>query len=140
MNATQQSKLVKLTDTELTVRDKEEDVRGRAVVDPSGQDIGKVDALLVDETESKVRFLQVASGGFLGMGKETSLIPVDAITRIDPDHVHIGQSRERVAGAPDYDPTLAVDDSYYGDVYGYYGYTPFWGVGYAYPAYPYYHR
>lgn len=140
MADTSQAKLVKLADTDLTVRDKEEDIRGRDVVDASGQDIGKVDALLIDETESKVRFLQVASGGFLGIGTETSLIPIEAITKIDSDHVHISQSREHVAGAPAYDPTLAVDDTYYEGLYGYYGYTPFWGTGYAYPAYPYYRR
>jgi len=140
MTDTQSAKLVKLADTEMTVRDREEDIRGRHVVDPAGQDIGTVDALLVDETESKVRFLQVASGGFLGIGQEMVLIPVDAITRIDDDHVHIDQTRERVAEAPAYDPTLAVDKTYYGGLYGYYGYTPFWGAGYAYPAFPHYPR
>lgn len=144
MTDTPRAKLVRLADTDLTVRDNEEDIRGRAVVDASGQDIGTVDALLVDETESKVRFLQVASGGFLGIGKETVLIPVDAITRIDPDYVRISQSREHVAGAPVYDPTLALDPtydtSYAAGLYGYYGYTPFWGTGYAYPAFPSYPR
>ncbi len=138
MTDANRAKLVKLGDTDLTVADKAEDIRGRKVLDKAGQEIGEVDALLIDDQESKVRFLEVASGGFLGIGKDKVLIPVDAIAKIDGDHVHIDQTREHVAGAPDYDPSLAEDVDYYGGLYGYYGYSPYWGMGYAYPAYPHY--
>lgn len=130
--------LVKLGDTDLTVTDPEEDVRGRTVLDRNGQEIGDVDGLMLDDRENKVRFLQVGSGGFLGIGKDKALIPVEAVTRIDPDHVHVDQSREHVAGSPRYDPDLTYDTEYWGNVYGHYGYTPYWGPGYVYPAYPYY--
>lgn len=131
-------KLVTLGDSDLTVADPREDVRGRTVVDRNGGEIGHVDALLIDDRESKVRFLRVASGGFLGIGESTFLLPVDAITRITADQVVVDQTQERVAGAPAYDPDLVYDQEYYGGLYGYYGYAPYWGPGYAYPAYPYY--
>ncbi len=51
--------------------------------------------------------------------------------------VLINQTRERVTGAPAYDPEL-TEESYYDNVYGYYGYAPFWGAGYMYPGYPYF--
>ena len=57
-------------------------------------------------TERRVRFLDVASGGFLGIGQDMTLIPVDAITAITEDEVRIGQTRENVADAPAYDPEL----------------------------------
>jgi hypothetical protein len=91
-----------------------------------------VDDLLLDDQEHKVRFLEVASGGFLGLGVTKLLLPVEAITRIMNDTVYINQSRERVAGAPRYDPTL-VDKRYVSDLYGHYGYPPYWGAGYIYP-------
>jgi hypothetical protein len=72
------------------------------------------------------------------MGGDTVLIPVDAITRINDDQVSIDQTREHVAGAPRYDPTLVADRDYWGGIYGYYGYAPYWGPGYIYPGYPYY--
>jgi sporulation protein YlmC with PRC-barrel domain len=130
--------LVKLGDTDLTVANPDEDIRGRKVVDRQGEELGHVDALLIDDRESKVRFLRIASGGFLGLGEHTFLLPVDAITRITADQVTVDQTRERVAGAPRYDPDLVYDRDYYGDVYGYYGYGPYWAPGYVYPAYPFY--
>ncbi len=131
-------KLVKLGDTDLTVSNPREDIRGRRVVDPNGEEIGHVDALLIDDQESKVRFLRVASGRFLGIAEQTFLLPVDAVTRVGDDQVVVDQTRERIAGAPTYDPDLTYDQEYYGGLYGYYGYGPYWSAGYTYPAYPYY--
>lgn len=129
-------KLVRLSDTEQTVANENEDIRGRSVKDRSGEDIGKVDDLLIDPSEYKVRFLVVASGGFLGIGEDKSFIPVDAVTRVDADEVHIDQAREHVAGAPAYEPDLINDRTYNESVFAYYGYSPYWTQGYAYPGYP----
>jgi len=139
MMATSASKatLVKLSDTNLALADPSEDIRGRDVMDISGEELGEVDNLLIDEQEHKVRFLQVSSGGFLGLGATKFLLPVEAITRITEDTVYVNQSRERVASAPRYDPDL-VDERYVTDIYGHYGYPPYWGPGYRYPPYPYY--
>lgn len=136
--ANQADALVKLADTDETIISSDEDVRGRHVKDKSGEDLGKVDELLIDTNENKVRFLIVASGGFLGLGEQKSFIPVDAVTRVQVDEVHIDQTRERVASAPAYDPELVEAQGFYDDIYGYYGYMPFWGAAYAYPGYPYY--
>ncbi|MCL5960552.1 MAG: PRC-barrel domain-containing protein [Chloroflexi bacterium] len=118
--------LSKLSDTNMTVKISDEDIRGRTVKDKDGNDVGKVDDLLIDDRDQKVRFMQVESGGFLGLGETKSFIPVDAITRITKNFVHINQSRAHVAGAPCYDPGLAEQD-YYRNLYGYYGYAPYWG-------------
>ena len=137
MSNADKAAIMKMSDAHLTVADPAEDVRGRTMLDRAGDEIGEVDDLLIDEQEAKVRFLQVASGGFLGIGEQHFLVPVDAITSIDADHVQIDKTREHVAGAPKYQPDL-VDDAYYGGIYGYYGYGPYWGPGYVYPGYPYY--
>ena len=86
--------LVKLSDMNLTLAHRSEDIRGRDVFDTAGEEIGEVDDLFVDKREQKVRFLQVSSGGFFGLGATKFLIPVDAITRITGDAVYIGQTRE----------------------------------------------
>jgi len=129
-----QPALIKLGDTDLTVADPAEDIRGHTVVDQQGEDIGHVDGLMIDEDERKVRFLQVAAGGFLGIGEKTFLIPVDAISRIEDDQVRVDQTRERIVGGPSYDPDLVKQPDYFENSYGYYGYVPFWGAGYAYPG------
>lgn len=128
--------LMKLADTDLTLANPGDDVRGSTVVDRNGNDVGDVDGLVIDADERRVRFLQVGSGGFLGIGEKKRLVPVDAVTRVD-DKVHIDTTRDTVAGSSDFDPELVQERDYYGDVYDYYGYPPFWGAGYAYPGYPY---
>jgi sporulation protein YlmC with PRC-barrel domain len=72
--------LMRLSDTELTVADPAEDIRGRTVLDHNGEEISDVNDLLIDNHEKRVRFLAVASGGYLGLGQTKFLIPVDAIT------------------------------------------------------------
>lgn len=129
--------LVALADTDQTVAGTDADIRGLMVRDSAGEEIGEIDDLLIDLEENRVRFLVVASGGFLGIGEDKSYLPVDAITGID-DAVRIDLTRERVAGAPRYDPDLVNDRDYNERAFGYYGYTPYWTAGYGYPAFPYY--
>ncbi len=68
--------LRKLHDVERTVSSADEDILGRMVKDRDGHNVGTIDGLLVDAGARKVRFMEVASGGFLGLGNTKSLIPV----------------------------------------------------------------
>lgn len=128
--ATDIARLVKLGDTGLTIADPAQDLRGRRAIDRDGNEIGKVEALYVDEAERRVRFLEVESGGFLGIGGETRLLPVDALARIDRDAVHVDETRDRVHGSPRYDPEVTEEREYWNHLYGYYGRAPYWGPGY----------
>lgn len=130
--------LVKLGDTGQTVANPDEDVRGRMVKDAAGTDVGKVEDLIVDNRDQKVRFLLVAHGGFLGIGETKSFIPVDAVTRITDDDIYIDHSAEHVTNAPRYQPDLTDEETYHDSVYGYYGYTPYWNTDYTHPRFPYY--
>ena len=134
--------LSRLHDIDETVAGSDEDIRGRMVKDKDGRDIGKIEHLLIDDAEQKVRFMEVGSGGFLGLGETKSFIPVEAITRITADDVYISPSREHVAGAPRYDPDLVANDpGYFSDLYPYYGYEGYQGafipplVGYPYTSF-----
>lgn len=133
----QEHELVALSDSEENIATPD-DIRGRHVKDADGEDLGTVDDLLIDVTERKVRFLIVASGGFLGLGSQKSYIPVEAVVGVGDDDVLIDQSRERVRTAPAYDPALINDRAYNEGVLEYYGLSPFWTAGYLYPTYPYY--
>ncbi|WP_028812504.1 PRC-barrel domain-containing protein [Streptomyces flavidovirens] len=128
--------LTKLSDSDQTVAAQEEDIRGRTVTAADGEDLGKIDDLLIDDDEGKVRFLLVEHGGFLGIGQKKTFIPVDAVTRITEEHVFIDRSQKQVTDAPAYDPDLVEEEEYFDRVYSHYGYTPFWGMGYIYPPYP----
>ena len=121
--------LVRLRDTDRTVSSSDEDIRGRMAKDKDGRDLGTIEGLLIDEAERKVRFMEVGSGGFLGLGESKSLIPVEAITRTTADAVYVGHTREHVAGAPIYDPELMHTElEYFFNLFPYYGYPPSFGL------------
>ncbi|MDY7085131.1 MAG: PRC-barrel domain-containing protein [Actinomycetota bacterium] len=125
-----------LSETDQAVADPGQDVRGRTVVDSDGTKVGTVADLLVDTDEKKVRFLSVEHGGILGFGASSSFIPIDAVREVTETEVHIDTSSKHVSGAPPYDPELVEQREYLEQVYGYYGYPPFWAPGYFYPGFP----
>lgn len=138
MSAPTPDTLVRLSETTLTVSDPRADVRGRTVVDPDGEEAGTVDDLLVDSGETKVRFLRVRHGGFLGIGAEHFLVPVEAVTQVTDDAVHIERERSRLSDVPGYDPDVEQDPGYYAGLYGWWGYPGYTAPGYVYPVFPYF--
>jgi sporulation protein YlmC with PRC-barrel domain len=108
--------LLALSESTVTVADPQADVRGRAAIDETGQEVGEVDDLLVDADEKRVRFLRIKHGGFLGIGAEHFLVPVDAVSRVTEDAVHLERERARLSDVPGYDPKIAERPDYYSDV------------------------
>lgn len=123
--------LTRLFDSHQAIIAAGEDVPGRKVTDRSGNELGKVGDLLVDEEERKVRFLLMEHGGFLRIG-----IPVDAVVDVTEDRMRIDRTREQVVDAPEYDPELVDRGEFHDRVYRHYGYAPFWGTGYTNPPFP----
>ena len=76
--------LSSLRDTDWTILSSAQDIRGRMAKDKDGRDLGRIEDLVVDDVERKVRFMEVATGGFLGFGESKSFIPIEAITRTTP--------------------------------------------------------
>jgi len=105
-----------LGDSDLTVADPDEDIRGRTVKDKDGNALGKIDDLLFDADVQKVRYIRVESGGFLGMGETAAFVPIDAITMITDVDVWINQSNDHVSREPQYDPHLSTEQKYLGDM------------------------
>lgn len=117
--------MLKLGDTDRTIPETDEDIRGRKVIDRNGEKLGKVTDLLVDDAALHVHFMVVEHGGILGIGATQSFIPVEAVTEVDDSEVHVDTNLETVAAAPVYDPDITVAAKYIEDVYGYYGVNPY---------------
>jgi sporulation protein YlmC with PRC-barrel domain len=130
------ARLSALSDSLLMIADPAEDVRGRKVLDKAGEEIGSIVDLMIDAPALRIRFLRVGSGGFMGIGETIFLIPVDAVTQVTPDAVHIDQTRDHVAGGPGYDPELVTNETYWNNLYAYYGYRAYWTPGYVDPTSP----
>lgn len=125
--------MIRLSDTDWTITDAADDVRGREVVDSSGEKLGKVADLLVDDGVRQVRFLLVEHGGILGLGATQSFIPAESVTEVGAERVVVNANAQAVAGAPKYDPDIGADIDFYANVYGYYGFSPFWAPGFVPP-------
>ena len=128
---TQNDLLLKLGDAGLNHHFSGDDLRNRKVLGPDGKDIGHVSALFLDKAEGQVRFLQVGTGGFLGLGEREFLIPVEDVTGTRPAEVQIAHTREQVLAGPHYDPHAAAGrgQAFWAAYYGYYGHSPYWTKG-----------
>lgn len=62
--------LTRLRDTDDTIANTSTDIRGMEVVDTDGETLGKIDGLFFDEHEQKIRLMEIASGGFLGLNQK----------------------------------------------------------------------
>src|ERR671917_886049 len=96
-------KLVKLSDSGLRLKDRASDVRGLAVFNQQGEQIGSVEDFYVDTLDREVRFLEVGAGGFLGLGEKRFLIPVEAVTNFREGGVTVGESGEKISESPPFD-------------------------------------
>jgi sporulation protein YlmC with PRC-barrel domain len=131
--------LVKLSDTGLALEDRDQDIRGRKVIDRDSKEIGHISSLFIDEDERKVRMLEIRAGGFLGIGDRHFLLPVDAITKVAKGEVHVNETLGRIVQSPVYAPALVeelIPQKHWEPFYGYYGLSPYWGDGYLYPTVP----
>jgi sporulation protein YlmC with PRC-barrel domain len=138
LTRTQNVALENLNNTGLELADSSQDIRNRKVVDRHGDNIGHISDLFIDPDERKVRMLEIRAGGFLGLGDRHVLLPVDAITNVTKDEVHVNETQDRLAHSPAYDPLLLVEPTQtaWEPFYGYYGLSPYWGAGYMYPEFP----
>ena len=127
--ATKQIGMVALGISDLVPVNDDDDVRGMRVIDPNGHRVGQVDEIVVDEEERRARLLVVTSGGVLGLSEDRRLVPVEAIARVNDD-IHLHHTLDDVKRGTEYDPALA-DQPDYARAYDYYGYVPFWHVGYT---------
>jgi sporulation protein YlmC with PRC-barrel domain len=109
-------KLVKLSDSGLRLQDRASDVRGLAVFNQQGEQIGSVEDFYVDTLDREVRFLEVGAGGFLGLGEKRFLIPVEAV-EIYEDGVTVNQSREKVNESLSIKKKVMPEAAYERDLY-----------------------
>jgi sporulation protein YlmC with PRC-barrel domain len=116
--------LVRLRDSDFTLEDPWQDIRGHGVYTSDGDQIGTVEDLYVDKDEREVRFLTFESGGFLGtsIGATYRMIPVEAISDVNDDRVTVDFGREKAVGAPAFDADVVPTFDQQHDLYDYYGY------------------
>jgi sporulation protein YlmC with PRC-barrel domain len=121
-----QPNLIKLTDSEdLHLREPLQNIRGLDAYDSNGEQIGTVEDLYVDQEAQFPRFLDVGTGGLLGIGKKHFLVPFEEVSRrvSEEERVIVNQNRDKVLGSPDFDPAEMPEVDFQRAVYAYYGYS-----------------
>jgi hypothetical protein len=98
------------------------ELRNRGVYASTGRYLGQVAHLYVDD-DRKLRFVDVVTGGFLGLGKTHHVVPVEAITEVTLNAVTLGVDQGTVESAPSLSNPLAVpNDNLQRAVREHYGY------------------
>jgi hypothetical protein len=98
------------------------ELRNRGVYTSTGRYLGHVADLYVDD-DRKLRFVDVVTGGLLGLGRKHHLIPVEAITEETLNAITLGVDEETVEGAPTIpDPRAGPDEYHQRALYEHYGY------------------
>ena len=76
------------------------ELRQRGVFDSEGNLIGHIESIYVDE-EGIFRFVDVAMGGFMGLGKKHHLVPIEAIAEEEPgSSITLRVDRQTIQSAP----------------------------------------
>ena len=103
---------------------------GDAVVNARGDDLGKIEAIMLDVTSGRIAYAVLSFGGFLGMGSKLFAIPWSALT-LDTDQkcFILDVPKERLDNAPGFDkdhwPQMA-DPTWASDLHSYYDVQPYW--------------
>ena len=103
---------------------------GDSVVNAAGEDLGKIEAIMLDVTSGRIAYAVLSFGGFLGMGKKLFALPWGALTLDAVDKRFIlDASKEKLEKAEGFDkdhwPTMA-EPGWATRLHSYYNVTPYW--------------
>lgn len=103
---------------------------GDAVVNSDEEDLGKIEAIMLDVQSGRIAYAVLSFGGFLGMGAKLFALPWSALT-LDAKEKRfvLNVPKERLEQAPGFDkddwPSMA-DASWAADLHAYYNVRPYW--------------
>jgi sporulation protein YlmC with PRC-barrel domain len=103
---------------------------GDKVVNAAGEDLGKIDEIMIDTPTGRVAYAVLSFGGFLGMGDKLFAIPWDRLS-LDEENKRfvLNVDRAKLEQAPGFDkdnwPDMA-DAAWGSRIYSYYGSHPYW--------------
>jgi sporulation protein YlmC with PRC-barrel domain len=100
------------------------------VRNPAGEDLGKVEEIMIDLASGRVAYVVLSFGGFLGIGDKLFAVPWNALRVDEGEHEFIlDVDRKTLENAPGFDkdnwPDMA-DPTFGTSVHQHYGRTPYW--------------
>lgn len=79
-------------------------IKGNSVHNANGDDLGKVEDLMVDVSTGEVAYAVLSFGGFLGIGEKLFAVPLQ-VMKLDTQHEAfvLNETKERLENAPGFD-------------------------------------
>ncbi len=103
-------------------------IKSDKVVNEAGEDIGKIEELMIDLKNGRIGYVVLSFGGFLGMGNKLFAIPWQAFTLRVHEHTFVlNIPKDVLQNAPGFDKDkwpLTYEEL--SRAYTYYGYQPYW--------------
>ncbi len=100
-----------------------QELRQKSVFDSEDSHFGEVANLYVDN-DRELQFVDVVTGGFMGLGKKHQHVPVEAITDESPGSVTLGVDQGTVESAPTLsNPQAGPDEELQRAAREHYGYS-----------------
>jgi sporulation protein YlmC with PRC-barrel domain len=105
-------------------------LEGDSVRNSAGDDLGKVDEIMIDIPTGRVAYAVISFGGFLRMGNKLFAVPW-SVLKLDEDEKRfiLDVDKKTLENAPGFDkdnwPDMA-DETWRSQLYSYYGATPYW--------------
>jgi len=105
---------------------------GDRVRNNAGEDLGKIEELMIDIPTGRIAYAVLSFGGFLGMGNKLFAVPWNAFTVDEREHeLILNADKQMLESAPGFDkdnwPDMA-DPSWGSQVYSHYGQKPYWNA------------
>src|SRR5438552_680917 len=103
---------------------------GDTVRNAAGEDLGKVDEIMIDIPSGRVAYAVLSFGGVLGVGNKLFAVPWSALT-VDEDEkcFILDVDKQTLESAPGFDkdnwPDMA-DTAWGAEISRYYGASPYW--------------
>jgi sporulation protein YlmC with PRC-barrel domain len=103
---------------------------GDRVRNQEGEDLGKIEEIMIDLSSGKVAYAVLSFGGFLGIGDKLFAVPWGALKVDHGEHQFIlNVNRNTLENAPGFDksewPDMA-DPSFGTGIHSHYGRAPYW--------------
>jgi len=107
-------------------------VTGNPVRNLSGEDLGKIEEIMLDSASGRIAYAVLSFGGFLGMGDKLFAVPWAALSlNDDRDGFILNVDPEVLEEAPGFDkdnwPDFA-DPAWGRSIHAHYNATPYWDL------------
>jgi sporulation protein YlmC with PRC-barrel domain len=102
---------------------KTDTIIGRAVKDQHGNDVGRIEELVLEATTGEVAYAVLGSGGFLGLGEKLRAIPWYALQQPAAKTFQLDMTAEQLKSAPSFDRNdwPEMDRHWVDAIHAYYG-------------------